>query len=318
MSAWRPADAAVAPLIGNARADRWALDAGVFADALERSARKAFPSPPTGDQLERHLDGLHLEDLALACACAQGHAGAWEHFVREYRPAMYRAADALDPSGSARELADSLYGELFGLNERDGRRRSLFDYFHGRSSLATWLRAVLSQRFVDRVRSTRRFEPLPEENGDTAHPAIAPPRTPGSGHAARLRVALAAVIAQLVPKDRLRLACYYVQNLTLAQIGRVLGEHEATVSRNLTRVRRDIRKQVERSLRDNEGMSEAAIAECFESVADDVGDLDVRDLLGAGDEVANASSSATAGMTGPPRKESEHRRSKGRVEGASA
>jgi len=47
----------------------------------------------------RALSGLlleHLEDLALACACASGHEGAWEHFVREYRPLLYRAADAID------------------------------------------------------------------------------------------------------------------------------------------------------------------------------------------------------------------------------
>ena len=62
----------------------------------------------------------------------------------------------IDPGGGARELADSIYADLFGLQERDGERRSLFRYFHGRSSLATWLRAVLAQRQVDRVRATRR------------------------------------------------------------------------------------------------------------------------------------------------------------------
>ncbi len=80
--------------------------------------------------------------------------------MREYRPVLYRSADAIDPGGGARELADSIYADLFGLQERDGERRSLFRYFHGRSSLATWLRAVLAQRLVDRVRSTRRLTPL--------------------------------------------------------------------------------------------------------------------------------------------------------------
>ncbi len=40
----------------------------------------------------------------------------------------------------AREMADSLYADLYGLRESsDGSRRSLFDYFHGRSKLSTWL-----------------------------------------------------------------------------------------------------------------------------------------------------------------------------------
>ena len=93
--------------------------------------------------------------------------------MREYRPILYRSADAIDPGGGARELADSIYADLFGLQERDGERRSLFRYFHGRSSLATWLRAVLAQRQVDRVRSTRRLTPLDSAaNEESPPPAL--------------------------------------------------------------------------------------------------------------------------------------------------
>ena len=70
------------------------------------------------------LSSLHLEDLALACACALGDAAAWDHFVLEMRPGLYRAADALDPTGAARELADSLYADLYGVDQR-GRRASV-------------------------------------------------------------------------------------------------------------------------------------------------------------------------------------------------
>ena len=49
--------------------------------------------------------------------------------------------------------------------------RSLFRYFHGRSSLTTWLRAVLAQRYVDRLRTIRRTEALPdEESADACRP----------------------------------------------------------------------------------------------------------------------------------------------------
>src|SRR5688572_6646001 len=101
--------------------------------------------------------------MALACACALGDAAAWDHFVLEMRPGLYRAADALDRSGTAREIADSLYADLYGVDQRGAVRQSLLRYFHGRSSLATWLRAVLAQRYVDRVRVERRTDPLPEE-----------------------------------------------------------------------------------------------------------------------------------------------------------
>ena len=100
------------------------------------------------------MSGRYDADVELARRCAAGDETAWERFVLEYRPILYRAADALEPGGGARELADSLYGELYGLRERAGERQSLFRYFEGRSSLGTWLRAVLAQRYVDRVRAS--------------------------------------------------------------------------------------------------------------------------------------------------------------------
>ena len=79
-----------------------------------------------------------------------------------------------------------------------------------------------------------------------------------------LQVALTAALAALPPRDRLRLAYYYVQDLTLAQIGRLLGEHEATASRHLDRTRRNLRNQVERALRSEKRLSDAQIRLCYE------------------------------------------------------
>jgi RNA polymerase sigma-70 factor, ECF subfamily len=272
----------VARLHTKARADRWGLPLDSFAAALDTSLRKAFETTPGPRELEKFLDSLHLEDLALACACAEGSDSAWEHVIREYRLGLYRAADAIDPSGGSRDLADSLYGELFGLTERDGTRRSHFRYFHGRSSLATWLRAVLAQRHVDRARGRRALDPLPDDESPAALPAQTITVHPSqSRYLSTMRVAIAAAVAALAPRDRLRLACYYAQDLTLAQIGRALKEHEATVSRHLTRTRREIRTAVEHELAARQRMSPAEITECFSSVLEDPGALDVADLLGA-------------------------------------
>jgi RNA polymerase sigma factor (sigma-70 family) len=226
---------------------------------------------------------MHAEDLELAQRCASGDPDAWERFVREYRPVLYRAADALDRSGSARELADSLYAELYGIKDSQGGRQSLFRYFQGRSSLATWLRAVLAQRYVDRLRAQRRLAPLDggEENAPGAAGAatVAAEHDPArSRYVALLRRALAAVIAALAPRERLRLACYYVQGLTLAETGRVTHEHEATVSRQLARTRRAIRTAIECRLA-AEGLSRPEIAECLTSLANDSGPLDLKPLL---------------------------------------
>src|SRR5262245_15220891 len=229
----------------------------------------------------------YAADLELASQCAAGDAQAWERFILGYRPVLYRAADALDPSGGAREVADSLYAELYGVRDGGGERRSLFHYFHGRSSLATWLRAVLSQRYVDRLRAQRRLEPLPDEVpasssgvGEQANADRAGPPDPDRGrYVSLLRDALGRAVARLADRDRLRLGCYYVQELTLAETGRLLKESEATASRQLTRTRRAIREDVERQLRDGGGLTAEEIGACFASVADDPGPLDLKKVI---------------------------------------
>ncbi|HUR35757.1 MAG TPA: sigma-70 family RNA polymerase sigma factor [Vicinamibacterales bacterium] len=268
-------------LYAEARAAKWRVDRRAFAEALDASAAKAFSGQaPAPRELERYLSGLHLADLALACACAAGDDDAWRHFISEYRPQLYRAADAIDPTGDARDLADAIYADLFGLKGAEGQRRSLFRYFHGRSSLATWLRAVLSQRHVDRLRERRKLEPLPDDESDHVPLAPSAPPTPGRDrYVSAMRSALAFALSTLVPKDRLRLACYYARQMTLAQVGRLLGEHEATVSRQLARTRSAVRVAVEQQLADVHDLAPAQIAECFRWIADDVGPFDIRELL---------------------------------------
>jgi hypothetical protein len=95
-----------------------------------------------------------------------------------------------------------------------------------------------------------------------------------------MHAALAAAIAALAPRDRLRLGCYYAQDMTLAAIGKMLGEHEGTVSRHLTRTRASLRAAIDASLRDA-GLDEAGRAECFRSVMDDAGSIDLAEMVGA-------------------------------------
>jgi RNA polymerase sigma factor (sigma-70 family) len=250
-----------------------------FINALERSVTSRFrDSNPAREDVATYLDSLYVEDLALATACREASEPAWEYFIPRFRPDLYSAARAIcrHDEAAARELADSLYGELFGAGRGGGQqgsseRRSLFDYFHGRSKLSTWLRAILSQRHVDSVRASRRMESLDDEQTEQEVSAI---RASASGgpesdpdralYLSLLQVALTAALAALSPRDRLRLAYYYVQDLTLAQIGRLLGEHEATASRHLDRTRRELRKHVERALRAEKRLSDAQIRLCYE------------------------------------------------------
>lgn len=251
-----------------------------FAAVVQASVTHAFPGgEPSHGELERYLSRLHLADLALAAACALGRDSAWDHFVLEHRPALYRAADAIDPSGNARELADSLYADLYGIPEEAGQRRSLFRYFHGRSRLATWLRAVLAQRHVDALRARKRVEPFPEDEKALAAPA-APANDPDRGVLVPLvERALQSAIDRLPARDRLRLRGYYVSQLTLAELGRITGEHEATVSRHLARTRRSLKDAVEQSLRERAQLTTDQIGRAFELAIEDPGGLDLQQIF---------------------------------------
>src|SRR5580693_3793862 len=147
---------------------RWGLPLERFAASLQRSAEKRLASGNLRpEKVEEYFAALHLVDLGLATACMENSEPAWEHFVAEYRPYLRAAAAAVLRSSSsspeACELADSLFAELYGLVDGARRERSLFRYFHGRSSLKTWLRAVLAQRHIDAIRAGRRFESLDED-----------------------------------------------------------------------------------------------------------------------------------------------------------
>jgi RNA polymerase sigma factor (sigma-70 family) len=269
----------IARFYRDAGAERWGVTLETFAAALERSRAKAFAGrSPTASDLDKYYRSLHLSDLALACACGEGIEAAWDHFVSEFRPALYRAADAIDRTGRAREIADALYGELFS--------RSLFRYFHGRSTLATWLRSLVSQRYVDRLRETKRLEPLADDEREPAF-ARPGPRTPNgrddpdrTRFATTMQAVLAAAIAALAPRDRLRLRCYYAEGATLAQIGRVTRESEATVSRQLARTRKAMREEIETRLQREHGFSADETRDCISSMMDDAGSLDLAQLLG--------------------------------------
>ena len=286
-------------LYAHSQAARWGLSLEKFSLSLERSARKSFSTEETSRQkLEDYLASLHLEDLALAAACAAGCESAWEHFFATYRPYLRAAAAAIlrcsAASAEACELGDSLFTDLYGLADGKGSDRSLFRYFHGRSSLKTWLRAVLVQRHIDSLRAGRRFGELAEDEFTDAErkPSLGLQVQPADPHR-ELYVslfirALQAALDRLQPIEKDRLRLYYAEEKTLAEIGRLLGEHESSVSRHLDRVRRDLRQSVEEILRcgfvaangspAQPGLSDAEISLCFEYSAEKT-PLDLEKLL---------------------------------------
>jgi len=212
---------------------------------------------------------LRIDELALARACAAGNNSAWEIFLTRFREKLYLSALRIAREDSAaRDLADTLYADLYGTSTRDGQRVSKLASYTGRGSLEGWLRTVLAQEYVNRYRRTKRLVSLDEESEEGVQ-FRAPDPEPIASADNRLSEATDEVLAGLSSEDRMVLSAYYLDGRTLAEIACMLGVHESTISRKLDKLARSLRKQIVTGLT-RKGMSRRQAEEAL--------DVDVRDL----------------------------------------
>jgi RNA polymerase sigma-70 factor (ECF subfamily) len=268
---WRGCDAA-----------RWGLTRDEFEQILVDAgtaqnfglAEASNATPATPKQQAVFFRSLCVADFALARACARGNERAWEHLVAVYRQPLTRAAIAITGSETLGcDLADQLYAELYGLNVREGQRRCPLLSYRGRGSLMGWLRTTLAQRHVDHYRRTRREEPIEELDSPAPEPL---PQTPAR-ELSLLERAIEQAVSSCNAEERYLLAAYYLDGQTLLEIARVLGVHEATVSRRLHRTADQIRKQILKKLQ-RRGMSRRAAQEAMGADARDL-EVNLKKLL---------------------------------------
>jgi RNA polymerase sigma-70 factor, ECF subfamily len=268
-----PVQSAVSSLLPELHAKSGCEKIGVthetFAAILCDVATKYLPADTTQADARTFLLTLRIEELALARACAAGNNSAWEVFLTRYREKLYQSALRIAREDSAaRDLADSIYAELYGTATRDGQRISKLASFTGRGSLEGWLRTVLAQEFVNRYRRTKRLVSLDEESEDGAQFATPEPEPTASADQ-RLESATDAALALLSSEDRMVLAAYYLDGRTLAETARMLGVHESTISRKVDKLAKSLRKQIVAAMM-QQGMSRRQAEEAL--------DVDVRDL----------------------------------------
>lgn len=232
----------------------------------------------THEQQATFFRNVKLADLVLAKACAAGNERAWEEFMALYGQPLTRAAIAISRSETVgRDLIDAFYAELYGLTTRVGHRKCPLDSYRGRGALLGWLRTMLAQRFVDHHRRTFREESLEEQTIDGVAPNSVAQAEPSM--LTMLSEAVQATLCHQPAEERFLLAAYFVDGRTLAEIGKLLGVHEATISRRLRRTTDSIRKQLLRNL-EQRGMSRKAAEEALGTDPRDVDlKMDVKKLL---------------------------------------
>jgi RNA polymerase sigma-70 factor (ECF subfamily) len=276
------------------------LDPALVAPRVRATVEKYLlrHSPQAGaSEVGGFIDALHAEELLLVIACERGDSAAWDDLVAQYRPTVLSAArSASAGEAEAEELAGSVWAELYGLRERaDGRPAGKLAYYSGCGSLGGWLRAVVGQLAVDRHRRSARlvqteepseFDRAAAESHETDgwRPAAAldPESALAERNAARaVEDALARTLGGLDAEDRLLVRLYYFDGLKLKEAGAVLGVHEATASRRLTRVHAEVRRRVEASLAGS-GWTREEVARTLADVAHAHTDADLRAMLAPG------------------------------------
>ena len=259
-----------------------------LADTLEKTSGNPGPTAEARKTTGEFLSSLNADDLCLATACAKGDDAAWEDFFRDYRSYMVSVARTMtQDAGAAEQLADSTFAELYGLREAGGARVSKFSFYSGRGSLRGWLRAVVFQLSADHHRQSSRMVQTeePEDMDRLAHAAEKPEhRSAKDLDYVRDRYrdavvgALRRAIQDLEARERLLLAYYYYDEMTLREIGQLFDVHEATISRWLTKVQKHIRKLVEKGLARDHGFNRREVGEAIELAAEEL-DITVGDYL---------------------------------------
>lgn len=246
-------------------------------------------------EIAKFIDELQADDLCLIVACERGDEKAWTELVERFTPTVRSAARSASSSEDAAEdLAQSIWAELYGLRTRkDGRPASKLAYYSGRGSLAGWLRAVVGQLAVDTFRKQSKLVQT-EEDADLdrlaqevhvaeGQPAVAGMQNPEESMTNRfarteMQQALSKSVQELNAEDRLLVKLYYFDNLRLREAGAVLGVHEATASRRLSRIQTDLRKRVSEILVGERGWTKAEAERSFAEVGQQL-DTDVEALL---------------------------------------
>lgn len=227
----------VQALVAKAVRARFALDVVGFADCVRELARAACRG--SDRSLLEHVERLSLDDLYLATACARGDEGAWEEFGRDYFGFIRGFARRFLPDHEAKDLADQVIADLWS-------RRKL-GRFEGRSTLRTWLGAVVAHAALNAGKALRRTLP---SDGDELRDRLGAGLSSASDAAAedaaeRLRRIVEEAIAALPPEDKLLLRLYYEQGLTLDEMSFALRVSKAALSRRLKRTREALRDSIE-------------------------------------------------------------------------
>jgi RNA polymerase sigma-70 factor (ECF subfamily) len=172
------------------------------------------------------------EEVYLAVACAAGEPHALAAFEQRYVARVPEfIAHLRRPPAFVDEVAQRLREKLL-VAGADDRRPRITDYA-GRGSLEGWVRVAAVRLALDLIEADGRHGPMraaPDDDlfGVTSDPELAYIKQRYLPH---FRAAFGGAVAALLPEERNLLRFYVVDQLNIADIGKLFGKSRATIGR---------------------------------------------------------------------------------------
>lgn len=227
------------------------------------------------------INKLHTDDLYLSVACGKPTDVAWERFIGLYQAFIGKVARAVSSTDeAAHAIANRINGHIF---LPDGSGCSRIASYEGRSSLATWLSAIINNLAVEEQSRCNRLEQL---EGSLEILGYAVPH----GIDAYLRAvkygsvvsdSLAVASETLSKQERLILALRYEDGLQGYEIARILGVHPSTITRRLQLVYAKLLVKTISTLESKHQLSQLAVKECVDDLRENP-DYSILSLLSTG------------------------------------
>jgi RNA polymerase sigma-70 factor (ECF subfamily) len=190
-----------------------------------------------GERPARREGRLRAHDLYLACACAEGLAGAVEAFEERFGPEIDRTLRRSTADREARdELRQMVRARLFA--HATGAKIAAYP---GEAPLGYWVRLV-ALRTARNLQRHERARPGDRASDEAKILEAVDGRAPdaivmNAELMALYKAAFESAFASLDPSERALLRMSAVDGLTIDELARLLGVHRATAARRMASAR---------------------------------------------------------------------------------
>lgn len=238
--------------------------------AAVAAARQGHPDLHVSDAaFVRHLAGcgesadavasLQAADLLLAYACGRRDERALAELTRRIGQVVPQAVSRLRSTPSFLEEVAQLLSQRL-LVPAEGATPRILDY-RGKGPIERWLRAAalrvaLNLLESDRGNKTQGESAIRDLADEGPDPELSHLRR---RYAPEFKEAVEAALAGLSAKERNFLRLYFVEGLTVEQIGAMEGSHKSTISRWLSRSRESVVVEVRRLLGERLKLSDSEL-----------------------------------------------------------